>query len=161
MTTGRVSEDRDRVIFDIETDPAPQGSMRAMLIGGQARLVPGGSNKAHARLKQFRADIVDGLGELLPDDWVPWGGPVQLAVTFWMPRPKAAKGRRWCIAQPSGDLDKLLRALCDGLGGAKSAERRLFRDDSQVAVISRCSKRYVSEEHPVPGVTVIAEVLAS
>lgn len=53
-------------------------------------------------------------------------GPVKVAMTFDLPMPKAEQRVRWHHVRP--DLDKLVRAVLDGLqmGGA-------FADDGQVA----------------------------
>jgi hypothetical protein len=71
------------------------------------------------------------------DGQVPLEGPVILAVTFTLVKPKSAPKTKvtWPCKKP--DLDKLLRSTCDGLkaGGA-------YADDAQVVEILRLGKFY-------------------
>lgn len=66
--------------------------------------------------------------------WVPMDGPLHLAVTFYLARPKTVT-RALPTVPP--DLDKLLRALCDGLTDAN-----VWADDSRVVQIT-AGKSYV------------------
>lgn len=72
-------------------------------------------------------------------------GPVRLAVTFFLPRPKSHYGTRrgerylkpsapmWVAKKP--DLDKLCRATCDALTAAG-----VYRDDAQVVELHAAMK---------------------
>lgn len=86
-------------------------------------------------------------------------GPVQLEVAFTMPRPKShyrANGDikpsapAWCPKRP--DVDKLLRALCDGMTAAG-----VWRDDSQVVYVD--ARKHYESEWQRPGCYVIANAL--
>lgn len=63
--------------------------------------------------------------------------PVVLEVRFYFPRPKSAKKSVFVPCVAKNDIDKLLRAIMDGLkaGGA-------FRDDGQVTDIDHMKKRF-------------------
>ena len=68
-------------------------------------------------------------------------GPVQLIVTFVLPRPKSLpKKVRAMTKRP--DLDKLVRATCDALTGI------MWKDDSQITYISAI-KIYETEVAPI------------
>lgn len=75
----------------------------------------------------------------------PFDGPVEVQVTFFMPRPKSAKKN---VTEPTtsrNDVDKLLRTLLDGLcaGG-------VFEDDGQVIhVVAR--KAFAGGMHDLLG----------
>lgn len=66
-------------------------------------------------------------------------GPVRIAATFAVARPKAAAKRRWPHVKP--DLDKLTRMLLDALTSA-----HVIHDDALVVPAGR------REVLPVPGV---------
>jgi len=77
----------------------------------------------------------------------PWEGPVRLDIKFYLPRPKAAANRCWHLTRP--DLDKLVRAVTDGLTGI------VYEDDKQV-VWGHRSKEY--EERGGPGPRAVIRV---
>ncbi len=80
-------------------------------------------------------------------------GPVSLACTFQMPRPKAHSNSKGLKPNaPSHhtskpDLDKLLRCILDALTAV------VYEDDSQVAFVN-CAKLYASR----PGVTITVKL---
>ena len=107
--------------------PVPQGSKRAF----HGRIV----DMAPKRLRSYRQDLhVTALEAMrgVP----PFTGPVEVTVTFFIPRPKNhyGTGRNAGTRKASApiapakppDIDKLARAVLDGLTGA------VFRDDAQV-----------------------------
>lgn len=128
--------------------PQPQGSSRAFVVNGKARIT-----SANGKLKSWRVDVakvaMDGKVEKLL-------GPVQVFVSFEFPRPKghygtgrnAGKLRDWApywhTSKP--DADKLLRATLDALTGIA------WRDDAQVAM-AQCKKRYGER----PGTTIVIQ----
>lgn len=67
----------------------------------------------------------------------PFLGPVSIAVTFYLPRPKSLP-KKVAAHTKKPDLDKLLRALNDGLTGIA------YVDDSQVVQIT-AAKHYGAE----------------
>ena len=113
--------------------PIPQGSMSAFAIrkGGEytGRTAVTSDNP---RLRAWRAAVTQAAREVsrTPGPVWPEGVPVQLAATFFMPRPKShyGTGRNAAVLKPSapawpvgvkdGDYDKLLRAVGDALQDA-------------------------------------------
>jgi Holliday junction resolvase RusA-like endonuclease len=73
-------------------------------------------------------------------------GPLVVTARFYLPRPRTAPAR---IVVPATrpDIDKLARALLDGLTGV------VFRDDSQVVTLD-AGKRFDVEYDRIPGVWV-------
>jgi Holliday junction resolvase RusA-like endonuclease len=122
--------------------PAPQGSKRHV---GNGRMVE--MSKALAPWREaVRAETQRTMDSL---DAVPLKGPVRLAVTFVLPRPKSHTGVRglkpaaapWPTGRP--DLDKCIRAAMDGItaGGA-------WLDDAQVVELA-AAKVYAKADSPI------------
>lgn len=116
--------------FNILGDPAQQGSKTRMPNGA---MLEGKSATARAKHKTWRgecaaaaADMAEIVGML--------DGPLLLDVTFRFAMPasrkKAVREAGECYKQSAPDLDKLIRALGDGMtaGG-------LVRDDARFAII--------------------------
>jgi|FreactTroBogLake_1042271.scaffolds.fasta_scaffold03119_7 crossover junction endodeoxyribonuclease RusA len=100
--------------FFVPGQPVPQGSLK--FINGRA---------IHARavdLATWRADIARAAEGTTKHE-----GPVSVGLTFTMKRGKTVK-RQWPHVRP--DLDKLIRAVLDGLTGVA------YNDDEQVCCIS-------------------------
>jgi crossover junction endodeoxyribonuclease RusA len=105
--------------------PQPQGSHKAFVVGGFARVT-----ESNTKLNPWRTDIhatvrgVTGDGIVFPVE------PVALVLEFVMPR-RAAEPKRVTpphVRKPDGD--KLARAIADSLTGL------IYRDDSQVTATS-------------------------
>lgn len=135
------------IAFDVLGMPAPKGSNRAMLIGGKARFVPGGSKANQHRLKGWdacvRADALEALGPCLEPKFI--GRPLRVELHFRMARPSGHWGKRGL--KPSApiapatkpDADKLARATLDSLTGLA------FDDDSRIVEL------LVSKSYAAPG----------
>lgn len=121
--------------------PAPQGSKVRNRYGAIYE-----SNKAVAPWREaIRAEVQRTVR-------APLAGPVEVMITFGLPRPRGhyGSGRNagrvrpgaplWPVGKP--DIDKLARAVLDGLteGGA-------WKDDSQVTALS-LYKRYADGTQP-------------
>ena len=120
------------ITFRVDGLPGTKGSVRAFAFRG-----------AHGKL---RATVVNDSKKAAP--WAalvshaaaramegrdPWAGPLSVAITFYLPRPKSHFKRngelkptapRFVATKPDGD--KLLRCSWDALTGI------VFRDDSQI-----------------------------
>lgn len=126
----------NQVTFRVDGVPVPQGSKTVAKAGRKAWLRDSNS----AVLKPWRAKVAAAadLGHTFTC-------PVLVAAVFYMPRPKRPK-----FWQPAvkPDLDKLMRALGDGM-----TDGGLLDDDSRI-VTQFIHKRYVDERNPV-GVRVL------
>ena len=116
--------------FDIIGSPSPQGGMRAVNTARGARMITAGGTG----LRTWRTAVADAArhqAEIVGCQTM----PLRLDVVFRLPMPKSAPkhdrdvGRRLRARTP--DLDKLLRALLDGLtaGG-------LIADDALITRIT-------------------------
>jgi Holliday junction resolvase RusA-like endonuclease len=114
--------------FRVPGIAAPQGSKKAFRTrGGRIALV-----ESCARVKPYRATVALAAREAWVD--VPTNGTVGVSIAFTFIRPAShynAKGvlRAGAATHPGkgiGDIDKLCRAVLDGLTGV------IYADDSQV-----------------------------
>ncbi len=108
--------------FTVYGVPIPQGSTKAFIPKGWKRPIV---THDSAKTKPWRQAIVDATLERMAGR-APLEGPVELRVTFYLPRPKSAPKR---VTEPAKqpDLDKLVRAVGDALTAAG-----VWRDDGQV-----------------------------
>lgn len=106
--------------FHVIGTPKPQGSKRAYIHSGKARLV----ESAGQPLKDWRTDIQQAAITAHQGD--PLEGPIAVHLTFTLTRPKSHPKTKqtWPITRP--DIDKLARACLDALTHV------CFKDDSQV-----------------------------
>ena len=127
------------VAFRVHGTPTPQGSKRYV---GNGQMI----ESAGAKLTTWREDVkhaaLDAMNGRLPFD-----GPVEVKVTFYLPRPKSVK-RALPSVRP--DIDKTTRSLLDALTSAG-----VFRDDSQVTDL-HARKRYAE----IPGAEVIVRMIS-
>lgn len=118
--------------------------------------VTGVSEQSGPALKEWRALIATAAKNAMRHE-LPFAGPVQVALTFYFPRPKSHTAAQRLIPYAYGnrkwDLDKLERAIYDALTDAA-----VWQDDSQVARNAGSEKRYV-EGDEVPGVSITIEAL--
>lgn len=131
------------VSFTVPGIPAPQGSKNPF--GGEA----------NPNTRPWRAAVTFEAREARRQIALKqFGGPIALSAVFSFPRPKShfRTGKNAAELRPDApkfkaskpDLDKLLRALCDGI-----TDSGLWRDDAQVATVI-ATKTYLGE----PGVLV-------
>src|SRR4051812_40985373 len=103
--------------------PVAQGSMRSL---GPGRMVHSNAEK----LRPWRDTVAWQVRQGMNDHGLePLEGPVAVAATFTLPRPKSAPRTRWAPDRKP-DVDKLLRSLLDACtaGGA-------WVDDAQVVTV--------------------------
>ncbi len=125
------------VAFEVVGLPAPQGSKSAVIRGGKAHVIEGNSKAGRERHVNWRTAVADTARTIAGHDDVdaPLDGALALTIIFRFPmppsRPKKVRvaGQAWKTTAP--DLDKLLRATCDGLtaGG-------LITDDARLCLIT-------------------------
>ena len=111
----------------------PQGNKSAFVRNGRAILVEGRRKESREAFAGWRASIATAAR-----DWqqshmgvVFFDGPISVTVEFYLPRPASAP-KRVVYPDKRPDLDKLSRAIFDGLKGV------LVSDDSKaVDLIAR------------------------
>lgn len=154
--------------------PAPKGSSRAMLIGGQARNVPSGSNANRDKLKSWKQAIADAVGEVLTHyrDAVGaerplYQGPLVVGIVYRFPMRAGDlwKGRDGVVYGPresspmflsvKPDCDKLDRSTLDAITAAGG----VWNDDAQIAV-KMSARVYTPPGHSV-GATVIVNAMGT
>jgi Holliday junction resolvase RusA-like endonuclease len=120
----------DTVSFFIEGVPVPQGSKTVSQAKGRAWLRDANA----ARLKTWRHVIATHA-----DLGVTFDCPVIVTLSFVLPRPQRP---RWGVPAVKPDIDKLCRAILDGLqdGG-------LLAEDSRVVTLT-ATKRYPNPGDP-------------
>lgn len=120
------SDDRDAVKFFIPGKPIQQGSKTAFVVGKRAVVTD--SNRA--KLKPWRAVVADAadLGRT-------FSGPVAVTLNFYLPRPQRP---RWNVPAVKPDIDKLERAVLDGL-----TDGGLIEDDARIVEL-HATKEYDS-----------------
>jgi crossover junction endodeoxyribonuclease RusA len=104
--------------------PAPQGSAKAFVIAGKARVT-----HANKNTMPWRTHVTAVAMEHFPAIGWPRGEAVQMSVIFMMPRRSAEPKTFTPMHTRKPDLDKLQRAILDALTGVA------FEDDSQVVEI--------------------------
>lgn len=119
--------------FEVDGLPIPQGSKTIAKAGRKVWLRDANA----AKLKPWRARVAAAA-----DFGVTLDGPVLVAAVFYMPRPKKP---RWWRPAVKPDVDKLARALMDGM-----TDGGLLADDARVTDLI-LMKRYGE-----PGVRVLA-----
>lgn len=113
--------------------PVTQGSMKAFVVAGRARVTHTNGTK----IDTWRRSIVDATHRQHGETIELMTGPVRLSAAFRLPRPAnlPKRKRTWPIGARSGDLDKLLRLLGDAITGV------LLDDDSRI-VDARVTKDF-------------------
>lgn len=133
--------------FDVLGTPAPKGSNRAMLRGGRAVFVPGGSKVNAIKLKGWDASVreaaLESVGERAEPVFV--DVPLAVSIVFRLARPGGHWGNKGLKSSapqhPSKkpDADKLARSTIDSLSGL------VFDDDARIV------RLVVTKEYAQPG----------
>ena len=128
--------------FTVPGIPKPQGSKQGFVRNGRVTMV----EMAGAPLKEWRKAItLTARLEAARQGWVLTDGPVTVKAEFFLPRPKQPK---WPLPAVRPDLDKLARALLDGLTEANT----IWVDDCQVTDLT------LAKTYGLPGVAVTIDV---
>jgi Holliday junction resolvase RusA-like endonuclease len=124
--------------FTAYCKPQPQGSAKAFVVNGKARITSDNKNLKPYRhiVAQMAAEAVSEMGLELP--YAKKHEPVLIEVSWYLARPTSVPKKR---LRPSvkPDIDKLLRATLDALTGIA------YEDDGQVTCIS-ANKYYGAPE---------------
>lgn len=129
------------ITLEVLGDPAPQGSKRVF----NGRVIEAAGEK----LKRWRKAIALACQEYAGQNIIL--GPVRLEVTFYMPRPQTVKISKRPLPIVPPDLDKLLRAVGDGIGQSEV----IWGDDSQIVEIL-ATKEYADDREPGAIIRIIA-----
>jgi crossover junction endodeoxyribonuclease RusA len=113
--------------FTVFGIPQAQGSMRAFMAGGKARM-----RHSSSKIVPWRQEIAQ---TALALGVTPIEGAVGIDVVFSLPRPKSVSIKKRPLPTTKPDLDKLVRAVLDALIGIA------YVDDAQVAQVA-ASKVY-------------------
>jgi Holliday junction resolvase RusA-like endonuclease len=111
------------VSFTVRGLPVPQGSSKAFVVAGRARIT-----SASKGLPAWRNAIATAAASAMGERPV-MTGPVSVEVCFYLPRPASAP-KRVLVPATRPDVDKLLRALLDGITGV------VLKDDSLVVDVT-------------------------
>lgn len=134
--------------FFVHGTPVPQGSMKAFMVGGHARIT-----SDNTKLKPWREAVKSrAIDEMFISNIKRIDAPVAIELEFRMPRPKSYPKRIvWPWRKP--DLDKLVRGVFDAL-----TEASVWTDDALVVCL-HARKEFADDEHPM-GVYVRIDELA-
>jgi Holliday junction resolvase RusA-like endonuclease len=121
--------------IEVLGDPAPQGSKRVF----NGRVVEAAGEK----LKRWRKAIASACVAARENNDVFFTGPVEVQVTFYLPRPKTVTLEKRLLPIVPPDLDKLARGLLDGIGQSEM----IWGDDSQVIHLN-AKKFYADGREP-------------
>lgn len=109
------------VAFDVLGTPKPQGSSRAFVVGGKARITSAGKDNG------WRDSVAREARVFAAEQFT---GPIRVDITFNMPRPKSRPKSHHGWHTTSPDIDKLLRSVFDGITASG-----LWRDDALVCEV--------------------------
>lgn len=115
-----------RISFTVLGRPAPQGSLKAFVVAGKARLTSDNSKTMPWRQQVGQTAL---YARPTPDIWAKRHEPVSIAMTFVFTRPPSIPKKRLQMAVKP-DIDKLCRSALDAMTGI------LFVDDGQVVQIT-------------------------
>lgn len=127
--------------LDIYGEPAPQGSKKVI----RGRLIEASGDK----LKRWRKAIAQACSDYQAENILL--GPVAVEVAFYLTRPPSVKQTKRPFPIVPPDLDKLSRALLDGIGQSEA----IWGDDSQVVML-RAYKYYADNRDPGAEVKITA-----
>ncbi len=140
------------ISFFVAGTPVPKGSAKAFVVKGRAIVTQDNGAKQKPWASAISYTAAQHKSALII-------GPVSISVIFTMPRLKGhyGTGSKAALIKQNAplyhtskpDLDKLLRCVKDALTGV------IWKDDSQVAIVSRLSKSYGDR----PGVLITVEEL--
>ena len=130
------------LVFTVTGTPVQQGSKTAFVVGKRA-VVTDQNSKA---LKPWRRLVAE-TAEVAALVYEQFTGPLAVTLDFHMPRGATVKRERPSVTP---DIDKLVRALLDGLTDAE-----VWKDDAQVVELT-AREFYADGREPGVDVTVRA-----
>ena len=129
----------------VKGTPRPQGSSRAFIVGNRA-VITSASKYLGGWRKQMTAEIQQAMRASTQQQFE---GPLCVALEFFLDQSPTNKKRR---PSQKPDLDKLARAVLDACTDAG-----LWKDDSQVVIMTAEKSWAVGEGVTLPGVTIMVK----
>ena len=138
-----------RLNFSAVGVPVPQGSMKGFVTPSTGKVVL--TSTSGQKLKDWREIIYWSAYEACKEqDFALIEGPCAVTAAFTLPRP-FSRPLKYKHPDKKPDLDKITRALLDGMTGV------VYRDDAQVCSTNIVKKYPFGDERP--GVSVIVTTL--
>lgn len=130
--------------FFVEGEPRPQGSKTPVRRGNRVMLIEG-TGKTPRLHKEWREKVVNASEEFIRANGTEeLDCAVRVELRFKMPRPKSRhKAIRAVTVKP--DIDKLVRAVLDGLTSSDKVGTLFLKDDSRVVELS--AEKYYHPKH--------------
>lgn len=126
--------------FNVPGTPKPQGSKKGFVVNGRAVLV----EAAGQDLKDWRRAVTSAARTYAANHlWELTNAPLEVDLLFSLLSPQRPKFKAFPAVKP--DIDKLTRAVLDGITDAKT----VWLDDSQVVVL------HARKVYGLPGVAVV------
>lgn len=117
--------------FFVEGEPRPQGSKTPVRRGDRVILIEG-TGATPQKHKAWRANVTAVAKQVMAEEGVQeLDCAVRVELRFKMPRPKS-RHRLIRAVTVKPDIDKLTRAVLDGITSSKTVGTLLLRDDSRV-----------------------------
>ena len=139
-----------RLEFWVMGVAAPKGSTKSFPIPRANGTMGVATMNANPKTKEWQARVATEAQRAVIEQnfqYIVKENEVHVSAEFYLPRPKSRKNKGFFVKP---DLDKLARALLDGL------TKIVFEDDSQVTVLS-VGKAYAKDGEG-PGVMITLEV---
>ena len=145
--------------IDVLGTPAPKGSNRAMLIGGKARFVPGGSKVNADKLKSWDVAVREAARDVVGDREGPVfvGLPLSVVMVFRLRRPAGHFHKKTGLLLPRApiapiskpDSSKTLRATEDSLTGI------VYDDDARI--VETLVRKEYAKRAGLEGATILVD----
>jgi len=127
--------------IDVIGRPSPQGSKKSI---GNNRFI-----ESSKYLPAWRSAVTDAALLAMADaEWITATGPVELEITFYMPRPKTVPIAKRPEPITPPDIDKLIRGVADALTIAGA-----YEDDAQIVKVIAL-KNYADVRDPGAFITI-------
>lgn len=131
----------------VTATPVPEGNLKCIgARGGRGHTVIHSNDKTLRPWRTLVALSCKGIAA----KGVHYDGPVDVDVTFYLPRPKSVSVTARPLPTVKPDVDKLVRGVLDGI-----TDSGLWNDDAQVTDLTT-RKRYADEANP-PGAVIILD----
>lgn len=125
----------------VKGEPVTQGSMKGFYIGGHVVMV----HQKEKALLSYREAIARAFRDTVarPPPYFPDHTPVVVCIIAYLKKPKSAPKNREYPSVKGKDVDKITRAVLDGMTGT------VYKDDSQVVftLAGKCYANSNEEEH--------------